>query len=199
MNQIKLLKPLSMSSLEIAELVGKRHDHVMADIKNMLEQLNIQSPEFSGDYRDSKGRTYKCFNLDEELTLTLTSGYSIIQRNTIIKQWQTMRNALEVLKYSQQDTKAQIEAMAIMQRFLSPQDKQNNTPFIIANQVVNKLVGLVFGYDKAIPKKNMTLPMLELRHTILDHYVKLFEMGYSNSRIKSLLHEIHLNDYKRVA
>lgn len=81
----------TMSSLQIAKLTGKRHDNVMADIKNMLEQLNIQSPEFLGDYKDSRGRTYPCYNLNEELTLTLTSGYSIPQRHAIIKEWQAYR------------------------------------------------------------------------------------------------------------
>ena len=42
----------TMSSREIAELCGKRHDNVMTDIRNMLELLKIQSPEFLGDYKD---------------------------------------------------------------------------------------------------------------------------------------------------
>ena len=37
----------SMSSLEIAELTGKRHDNVMNDIRKMLEDLDILTPEFS--------------------------------------------------------------------------------------------------------------------------------------------------------
>ena len=38
----------SMSSLEIAELTGKRHDHVMNDIRKMLEELKVLTPVFSG-------------------------------------------------------------------------------------------------------------------------------------------------------
>ena len=61
----------TMSSREIAELCGKRHDNVMTDIRNMLELLKIQSPEFLGDYKDDKGRTYPCFNLPKRETLIL--------------------------------------------------------------------------------------------------------------------------------
>ena len=44
--------PLTMTSVEIAELTGKRHDNVMADIRKML--VEIQSPEKSGDYQDGR-------------------------------------------------------------------------------------------------------------------------------------------------
>lgn len=75
---------IKMSSVEIAQLCEKRHDNVMADIRNMLEQLKIQSPEFSGDYTDSKGRTYSCFFLPKRETLILVSGYRIDLRAKII-------------------------------------------------------------------------------------------------------------------
>ncbi len=77
----------AMSSLEIAGLCEKRHDHVMVDIRNMLDQLNIQSPEFSGDYRDDKGRSYPCFHLPRDLCLTLVSGYSVVLRKRVIDRW----------------------------------------------------------------------------------------------------------------
>lgn len=80
----------TMSSREIAELTGKRHDHVMTDIRTMLESLNIQSTEFSGDYKDSKGRTYPCFNLPKRETLILVSGYSVAMRAKIIDRWQEL-------------------------------------------------------------------------------------------------------------
>lgn len=81
---------LTMSSREIAGLCEKRHDHVMADIRNMLNELKIQSPEFSGDYIDSKGRTYPCFYLPKDLTITLIAGYNVILRKRIIDRWQEL-------------------------------------------------------------------------------------------------------------
>ena len=45
---------LTMSSLEIADLTGKQHKHVLTDIRNMLNLLDIQSAVFTADYKDSK-------------------------------------------------------------------------------------------------------------------------------------------------
>lgn len=77
----------AMTSLEIAGLCEKRHDHVCRDIKVMLEQLNIQSPQIWGDYRDDLGRAYPCFHLPKDLCLTLVSGYNVILRKRIIDRW----------------------------------------------------------------------------------------------------------------
>ncbi len=95
-------KPETMSSLEIAQLTGKRHDNVMRDIKDMLEQLNIDVLSFEDTYVHPQNKqTYPCYNLNEELTLTLTSGYSIPQRHAIIREWQAHRRG-ELIDYQPQ-------------------------------------------------------------------------------------------------
>lgn len=37
-----------MSSRETAIVTGKRHDHVMRDVRSMLEQLEKDAPSFGG-------------------------------------------------------------------------------------------------------------------------------------------------------
>ena len=83
----------TMSSLEIAELTGKQHKHVLTDIRNMLNSLNIESAVFTADYKDSKGRTYPCYHLPKNETLCLVSGYSPQMRMAIIKRWQELEEA----------------------------------------------------------------------------------------------------------
>lgn len=94
LSPINVNQPLTMSSLEIAAMCNKEHRNVMADIKTMLEQLEIQPAEFSADYKDSRGRTYPCFNLDKEMSLTLVTGYNVTLRHKIIKRWQELENQL---------------------------------------------------------------------------------------------------------
>ena len=93
MNNLMVLESsdvLTMSSLEIAELTGKQHKNVLMDIRNMLNQLEIQSAIFSADYKDSKGRTYQCYNLPKEETICLIAGYNVQVRMRIIKRWQEL-------------------------------------------------------------------------------------------------------------
>ena len=78
---------ITMTSREIAELTGKRHDHVMADIRKMLNDLGQTSPEFSGDLPDAYGRRQPIFNLPKRETLILVSGYSTELRARIIDRW----------------------------------------------------------------------------------------------------------------
>lgn len=90
MNQIVPLNTastLTMSSREIAKLTGKRHDHVMRDIRNMLSCLQINDPNFGGVYIDTKGEARSCFNLPKRETLILVSGYSVELRARIIDRW----------------------------------------------------------------------------------------------------------------
>jgi len=74
---------MTMSSREIAELTGKRHDHVKRDIERMREELN--SPNLGSSIFVHNGNEYTQYHLSRDLTLTLVSGYSIKLRHAIIK------------------------------------------------------------------------------------------------------------------
>lgn len=78
---------ITMSSLEIAELTGKRHAHVVRDIGNMLEELGQPKIGFSSTYRSAQGKALACYNLPRDLTLTLVTGYSIPIRHKINQRW----------------------------------------------------------------------------------------------------------------
>lgn len=80
----------TMSSKEIAELTGKRHDHVLVDIRKMLSEIG--SPEKSGQYKDSTNRTLPMLLLDKDEVLCLVSGYNVKMRMAIIKRWQELES-----------------------------------------------------------------------------------------------------------
>lgn len=81
---------LAMSSLEIAELTGKRHADVMRDIRNMLEELH--SAQKCAQYKDSTGRTLPMLLLNKEEAYCLVAGYNVKMRMAIIKRWQELES-----------------------------------------------------------------------------------------------------------
>jgi anti-repressor protein len=77
----------TMSSIEIAELTGKKHFHVMRDIENMLKALKIDASRFGGIYLDAYKREKKCYRLPNRECIILASGYDISLRAKIIDRW----------------------------------------------------------------------------------------------------------------
>ena len=85
--------PLTMSSLEIAKLTGKDHKHVLADIRAMLEGLEIEGAEFSAPYKMPSGQNTTLYNLPKRECLILVSGYNLKLRAAIIDRWQELEGA----------------------------------------------------------------------------------------------------------
>ena len=87
-NAARTARPITMSSREIAELVGKRHTHVLRDIEAMLAQINRPNfgpVDFLNEYKDAKGERRKEYLLPRDLTVTLITGYRADLRYRVVK------------------------------------------------------------------------------------------------------------------
>ena len=86
----------TMSSHEIAELTGKRHDNVVRDIRVMFEQLGNPLGVLTFEHTQinpQNQQLYKYFSLPKRETLILVSGYSVELRAKIIDRWQELEAA----------------------------------------------------------------------------------------------------------
>lgn len=85
-----ILKKETMSSLEIAELTGKRHADVIRDIRKLLGQ-GVNERNFTlVDYTDAKGEKRPCYELTKKGCLILASGYDAKLRERIIDRWEEL-------------------------------------------------------------------------------------------------------------
>ncbi|MFV4743022.1 Rha family transcriptional regulator [Citrobacter freundii] len=84
-----------MSSVEIAELTGKRHNNVVRDIENMLETLGLGLLTFEHTYvHEQNHQSYRCFKLPKDLCLTLITGYKVDLRHAIVVRWEERKTSL---------------------------------------------------------------------------------------------------------
>jgi phage regulator Rha-like protein len=88
MQDLKLFNTnITMSSSEISELTGKRHDNVMADITKLLNELNLNAPDFSGTQKYGNNNTRNIYNLPRRECDLLMMGYSIEMRAKVYDRW----------------------------------------------------------------------------------------------------------------
>lgn len=92
----------TMSSLEIAQLIGKQHAHVMRDIRSILEQGVAESNFGLGSYSDANGQNRPCYNLTKKGCLILASGYDAKLREKIIDRWEELETKEQSGNYTAQ-------------------------------------------------------------------------------------------------
>lgn len=159
MNLIKSIQNQTMSSRDIAKLTNKLHKNILSDIRNMLESLNIQSAEFLADYKDSKGRTFKEYNLPKRETLILVSGYNVELRAKIIDRWEFLERKLsekynhELLRnVSKVEYKPMTDAIAEAHEEIKPYHFSNEADLI--NRIVLGCTASKFRKDNDVDKND---------------------------------------------
>jgi len=87
-------QPLTMTTVEIASLTGKRHDNVLRDADKMLKELHLEDLlKFEGVYLGGNGEERRCLKLPKRETMILVSGYSVELRARIIDRWMELEGA----------------------------------------------------------------------------------------------------------
>lgn len=84
-------KCVKMSSKEIALLTGKKHNHVLRDIRKIISDVSrVEELRPKMDFKierirsGKRGRPEEVYYLDRELTFSLTTGYSNAQRFAVM-------------------------------------------------------------------------------------------------------------------
>ena len=95
MNQLMVMNnEVTMSSREIAELVGKEHKHVMRDLRVLSEQLGDM---FEGVVQvwthPQNKQQYEEYAIKRDTCITLLTGYDSVSRMRVIKRWQELESA----------------------------------------------------------------------------------------------------------
>lgn len=113
----------TMSSREIANVTGKRHNNVKRDIVSMLTDLEEDVLSFEHIYLDGQNREQAEYRLDRELTDTLLTGYSAKMRRAVIRRWSELEQkegAREAVTANGTKVIGEIAIMECFTRLLKP-------------------------------------------------------------------------------
>jgi len=93
----------TMSSLQISEITGKEHKHVLSDIRRILAEAEIEGAGFLAPYKMPSGQMATVYHLPRRECDLVVSGYSVKYRLAIIDRWQELeaqqspRNPMDIL------------------------------------------------------------------------------------------------------
>lgn len=75
LQNISSINQTTMSSREIAELTGKRHEHVRRDVRKVCEKLGLDTVKMERKYKDSMNRLQVEFVIGGSALTLLMAGY----------------------------------------------------------------------------------------------------------------------------
>lgn len=103
---------MQMSSLEVAEVTGKRHTEVMRDVRKMLTGLAKEEDAFLRRRLSAQNKSVPYFLLDHDLTMTLVSGYSVKLRYAVVTRLRALETG-EATPWHMQEPEPEPEAPAL--------------------------------------------------------------------------------------
>lgn len=160
----ELIKVETMTSLQIAEVTGKRHSDVLRDIRNLVEQLdNDNERNFAlVEYTDGKGEKRPMYELSKKGCLCLASGYDANLRMKIINRWEeletkerqrfqvptTFAEALRLAAEQQEKIEAQQKLIEVQKPKAEFYDEVVDSKDAIDMKAVAKTLNLGIGRNK---------------------------------------------------
>jgi len=158
-------KDIQMTSLDLAEITGKEHKHIMRDIRNEIEALgNINEPIFGlVDYTDAKGEKRPCYTFGRKGAMQLALKYDAKTRFRVIER-------IEELEVKNKP-KSSAEMLLIYAQQFYEQEKRLTEIEEKANAVETGMKTLVTGLtEKPNPSKVTDL---------VNEYVRWTRLGYN--------------------
>ena len=161
---IKFGRSDTMTSLEIAEVTGKRHFHILRDIDELLKQ-GVDVTNFGLiNYADKRKRKQRCYQLSYKGVLLLASGYNPILREKIINRWEELKkNSKPPLPETYLDALKQLVASEEQKQQLALENKRQAEEIDAKNAEIVKLSTAI---SEMHPKVNYVDTILSSKETV---------------------------------
>lgn len=115
MNTEIIMNKQTMSSLEIAELTGKDHAHILRDIRNMEPAWEKVSKSKFGlaTYKDAQGKDRPCYNLTKRECLYIATKFNDEARARLVLRWEELERSKQSKALTQAELILQMAQMNV--------------------------------------------------------------------------------------
>ena len=200
----------NMSSREIAELTGKRHDNVMQVIASLMS-AQILTPEIQESTFKHRGNEYSQWLLNKRDSLVLVARLSPEFMAAIIDRWQELE-AKELLEVERKETRQQAKLDApLMTKSLADmreREGKESPPHIFSNEH-NMIYRIVLGFTaKKYKEENgigddgnlrdvLSLEEIKALEQLQKHNTTLIELDFSFEQRKTELTKIFMRNHSK--
>lgn len=151
---------VGMTSLQIAEVTGKRHDAVLRDIRNILNSGAGVHNFVEATYNDKQGKARPMYNLTPKGCLILASGYDVVLREKIVDKLEEYQQkedssivALPDFTNPAEAARAWAEQYELKQIEAKRADEAEAQVLMLTNEI-EKMEPKVSYYDTILASKN---------------------------------------------
>jgi Rha family phage regulatory protein len=206
-----VVKKETMSSLEVAELTGKRHADVMRDIRNLLDQ-GVHERNFALMFRINKlgngaERKDPYYNLTKKGCLILASGYDAKLREKIIDRWEELEKeklkgfvipgsfsqALMLAAKQQEQIEEQQKQISVMNTEIVEMKKKTDYLEIILNSKETvTITQIAQDYGMTAKSFNRLLEELKIQRKVNGQWIlysPYITQGYVHSKSVPIMHK----------
>lgn len=161
------------TSLQVADVFGKRHTHVLDKIGQLINEPKIGLVEMfkKSTYTDAKGERRPMYYINRDgfslLVMGFTGKKALEWKLKYIEAFNQMES---YINFRKADVQIQKNSMQFLHDNL---DMPSTKDYCKANNIANKCVSNLFGFPKMVKKQDMTPQMLEAREPILKDTVEL--------------------------
>lgn len=166
------------TSLQVAEVFGKRHDNVLRAIDNLLKTLlkNEDTPKmfFISKQKATDGQTHRMYYMNRDGFSLLVMGFTGKKAlDWKVKYIQAFNQMEKYINFRKADIQIQKNSMQFLHDNL---EMPSTKDYMKANTIANKCVSNLYGYPKMIKKADMTPEMLADREPVLKEVVELMSV-----------------------
>ena len=196
MQDLKVIEKVEMTSLDLMELTGKQHSHIMRDIRDEIEKLGDEvglSIFGLSSYINSQNKEQPCFRMSKDGAMQMALKYDAKTRYKVIKKIEEQEQEIIRLKlaYMERQTtewqqtriegkftrRKETDALALLKIYAENQREGKPYAKIYTNytQLVNKAVGLETGERKKASLRQLQMvSILEdmVENTVLEEMEK---------------------------